>query len=166
MRKDHRGLSMIELIIVLAVLAILSTGTIGIYRSLGFANTKKAAVYIDNLLTRARLDTMSKKDRTYVYLYQIDGRLYSIQSNDGGLSMDPGGGLSVEEGSPFSRNISLSYIDHSGATCKLEDDQWICISFRRDSGAFDSYYSRLIINSRNSSTEITCVKETGRHWVN
>ena len=75
MRKDHRGLSMIELIIVLAVLAILSTGAIGIYRSLGFANTKKAAVYIDNLLTRARLDTMSKKDRPYIYLYQIDGRL-------------------------------------------------------------------------------------------
>ena len=35
MRKDHRGLSMIELIIVLAVLAILSTGTIGIYTLLG-----------------------------------------------------------------------------------------------------------------------------------
>lgn len=164
MKKDHRGMSMIELIIVMAIIAIISTGSIAIYSSMGYANTMKAAKLINSKLSKARMDTMSKNQRIYIYLYQIDGKLYSRQAIDGGLSLDHGGGLDSDEASLLS-NISLSYIDHSGVIHKLEDNQWIYISFIKGSGAFDSYYSKLIFKSRNSSSTITCIKETGRHWV-
>lgn len=166
MRKDHRGMSLIELVVVITILASLSVGAIGIYNSLGYANTKKAAGQLNNLLSRARIDTMSKKDKTYTYLYQIDGRIYSLQSNEGDLTIDPVGGLDVTGGMPFSRNISLSYVDDLGVIQKLEDGQWIIISFLKSSGAFQSYYSKIIFTSRNEMTAINCIKETGRHWVN
>ncbi|NLO08262.1 MAG: prepilin-type N-terminal cleavage/methylation domain-containing protein [Clostridiales bacterium] len=166
MRRDHRGISMIEVIIVITILAMLSLGVIGIYNSLGFANTKKAAGHVNNLLSKARIETMSKKDRIYTYIYQIDGRLYSLQSIVDGLNTHSGGGLDVSVGMPFSKNISLFYIDDAGDTHELEDNQWISISFLKDSGAFNSYYSKIIFSSRNDSTYITFIKETGRHWVN
>lgn len=166
MRRDHRGISLIEIVVVITILAILSVGAIGIYNSLGFANTKKAAVHLNNILSRARIDTMSKKDKTYTYLYQIDGRIYSLQSIEGDLTLDPGGGLDSSAGRPFSKNISLSYLDDLGVMRKLEDGQWISISFLKSSGAFQSYYSKIIFTSRSEMAAITCIKETGRHWVN
>lgn len=165
MRKDYRGISLIEVLVVLAILAILSTGSIGIYQAMGCANTRKVAVYINDAMSKARIDTLSKKDRKFIYLYQIDGKLYSMVTIDGGLSLDPDGGLDNGEGTYLSSNINLSYKTDSEEIQQLEDNEMICISFLKGSGAFDSYYSEIILESRNNRSTILSIKETGRHWV-
>lgn len=165
MKKDNRGFSLIEIIVVLAILAILSTGCIYIYQSLGFANIKKTSVSINDSMSKARIYTMSKKDRQYLYLYQIDGKLYSMLSTDSGLSIGSGGGLNTTDGTGYSGDIRLSYKNNSGTLIDLNNDEWICISFHKSSGAFDSCYPEIILKSRNETSLIKCVKETGRHWV-
>lgn len=165
MRSENKGISLIEVIIAMAVLAILSIGGIGTYQSLGLANTKKAARVISDDMSKARIYTMSKKDRQYLYIYQIDGRIYTRLATLDGLNTNPGGGLSAAGGQGLSKNINLSYKTASGVYKNLLDNEVICISYNRSSGAFDSHYEEILLESRNQRTVITCVKETGRHWI-
>ncbi|NLP15822.1 MAG: hypothetical protein GX379_02110 [Clostridiales bacterium] len=165
MRKNNGGMSFIELVLVIVILSLVTTGGIAIYKSLGFANTKKAANLINDSLSKARIDTMSKKGTQYLYLYQIDGKLYSKVSTEGALSVGVPGELTATEGKGFSRNISLRYKTGAGTTHELADDESICLYFAKASGAFVSDYSEIILISGNNSSVITCIKETGRHWV-
>lgn len=165
MRKNNRGMSFIELVLIIVIVAVLSTGGIAIYNSLGYANTKKAAGHINDALSRARIETMSKKGFQYLYLYQIGGRLYSKLCTEEGLSVGVYGELTSVEGKSFSRNITLKYKTSTGTSHELGDNESICIYFAKASGAFASNYTELILESGNNSSIITCVKETGRHWV-
>lgn len=165
MRKNNGGMSFIEMILVIVIIAILSTGGIAIYKSLGYANTKKAATHLNDSLSRARIDTMSKRGMQYLYIYQIDGRLYSKLSTEEGLSVGVYGELTDAEGTGYSSNISLKYKTDTGISHELGDNESISISFIKSSGAFATNYSELILESGNNSSVITCIKETGRHWV-
>lgn len=165
MRDNNWGMSFIEVIIVLIIIAILSTGSIAIYKSLGYANTKKAAKHINDSLSIARIDTISRRGIQYLYIYQIDGRLYSKLSTEEGLRDGVNGELTGAEGIEFSHNITLKYKTDTGISHELGDNENICISFVKASGAFTSYYSEIILESGNNTSIITCIKETGRHWV-
>ena len=48
MRKNNGGMSFIELVLVIVILSLVTTGGIAIYKSLGFANTKKATNLIND----------------------------------------------------------------------------------------------------------------------
>lgn len=165
MKKNNGGMSLIEVILAIAIMSILSTGGIAIYKSLGYANTKKAANQINDSLSRARIDTMSKRGIRHLYLYQIDGRLYSKLSTEEGLSIGVYGELTSAEGIDFSSNITLKYKADTGISHELGDYESICISFVKSSGAFASFYSEIILESGNNTSVITCIKETGRHWI-
>lgn len=163
-KKHNKGMSLIELVVAMVIIAILSTGAISIYKSLNNANTKKIAVSINDSMSRARIYTMSKSDRQYLYLYKIDGKLYSILSANDGLSIVTGG-LNSTDGMYLSDKVNLSYKTPSGTLNNLNDNEWIYISFLKSSGAFDTYYPEIVIKSRNQTSIISCIKETGRHWV-
>lgn len=165
MSRNNRGMSFIELILVILIISVLATVSLAIYRSLGYANTKKVASHINDALSKARINTMSKKDTYYLYLYQIDGRLYSKLSTEDGLMVGVYGELTDAEGVAYSRNISLIYRTDSGISHELGDNESICISFIKSSGAFAVNFTELILKSDNNRSTITCVRETGRHWV-
>lgn len=163
--NNNRGMSFIEVILVLIIIAILSTVSIAIYKSLGYTNTKKAANHINDSLSRARIDSMSKREIQYLYIYQIDGKLYSKLSTKEGLRDGVYGELTAAEGMKFSYNITLRYRTDTGINHKLGDNESLYISFVKSSGAFASHYSEIILESGNNTSIITCIKETGRHWV-
>ena len=75
------------------------------------------------------------------------------------------GELTDAEGTGYSSNISLKYKTDTGISHELGDNESIIISFIKSSGAFATNYSELILESGNNSSVITCIKETGRHWV-
>ncbi|MDD4113953.1 MAG: hypothetical protein PHC56_13120 [Herbinix sp.] len=165
MRKKNEGMSFIELVLIIVIIAILSTGGIAIYNSLGYAKTKKAANHINDSLSKARIETMSKKGIQYLYLYQIGGKPYSKLSPVEALSIGVYGELTAAEGMEYSPNITLKYKTDTGASHELGDNESICLSFVKSSGAFASNYSEIILESGNDSSTIRCIKETGRHWI-
>ena len=163
--KKNKGMSFIELILVILIISILTTVGLSIYKSLGYADTKKAASHINSSLSRARIDTMSRREISYLYLYRIDGRLYSKLSTEEGLTVGVYGELTEAEGVGYSRNIILNYKTDTGVSRVLGDYECICISFLKSSGAFAGNYSGLILESGNNNTTIACIKETGRHYI-
>lgn len=161
-RNDNRGISLVELLAVISILAILATGGISLYRQLGYADTKRAANRVNTAMDEVRMETMSRAHKSYLYLYQINGIYYlkrSIETNSAAADLD------AESGTELSNKISLSYRYAATPEVTLQPGMVLKISFDRSSGMFDQELELIQINSANHTTEITCVPETGRHWV-
>lgn len=162
MHKNNKGFSTIELIAVIAILAILTAGTLVIFHQIGYANTMKAAKLIDSELSKVRIETMSREEKQYLYLYNIDGTVYRKASTKANPSE---AGLNAASGTAFSKNISLIYKLEGAGETGLNNGANLCISFDRSSGNFDTSYEFIRLVSANHSSTIAFTKETGRHEI-
>lgn len=82
-RKDMRGFSLIELIIVMAIMAIFAGVFAGAMGYINTGKTKKASAKLNSRLTYIQTETMTKKGETYLYIYQTsDGVHYCILSSE------------------------------------------------------------------------------------
>lgn len=161
MVHKNNGFTLIEMIIILAILAIVSTGTIISISRIGYANTVKAAKNIDSAMDKIRLDTMTKKEKQYLYLYNRDGVLYMKISSDAAERDED---LDADTGTRLASKVSLFYISDS-TSVELSDGDAICIHFMRSSGAFSTDYEYLRLEGSGKIATIQCVKETGKHYV-
>lgn len=88
MKKNNRGISTVELIVVIAILAIVATGSISLLGSLKNARAKKQQMTIKAKIQTLRSDTMAKsKDlAAKIYYDNSNGHYYMVQgtctSND------------------------------------------------------------------------------------
>lgn len=162
MASKNKGFSLVEMIITIAIISIVTTGSLVISRRIGYADTMKAAKTVDSAMDKLRLETMSKDKRQYMYLYKVDNSIYmKVSSDPDAISA----GLDSDSGKKLGSNISISVDDPSGTDRLIGDGENISISFTRSSGAFTSNYEYIkFIYSTNTSV-IHCIIETGRHWV-
>lgn len=162
MFKNHGGVSLIELIASLAILALLSAGTLVIFHQIGYANTLKAGKLIDSSLSRIRIETMSKEQKQYLYLYTYDGHVSMRVST----VSDPDETVLNASGTKFSKNISLLYKKSGLGETTLTEGNYLSISFDREAGSIDGDLDYIKLVSANHTSKITLVRETGRHQLN
>lgn len=162
MRDDNHGISLVEILAVISILAILASGGISIYRQLRFGDTKEAAVRIDAAMAEIRMETMCKDQKLFLYLYSSDGAVYMKKSTE---ASEAAASLTAASGIKLSDRINLSYRIASSGEADLEPGAALCISFERSSGIFDTDLEFIKVRSAEHVTEITCIPETGRHWV-
>ena len=142
MKKDNRGLSLVELIIVIAIMVIL-TGLVA--TSIGLANSKPAdecAKKIEATLQDLRISSMGKYD-AYLEIYKSNNQIYAKQV----LTMDGSGTTSEKLVVVGAKGVDLTYeFDNSGSYALLSDGSSIKIKYDRSSGAFaipDGYSGRI-----------------------
>lgn len=81
--NDRRGFSLVELIITIAVMSILAGVTVGAVGYINSGKTKKASAKLNSKLTYIQTETMTKKGKSYLYLYKTgDGIFYAITKQD------------------------------------------------------------------------------------
>lgn len=161
MANKNKGFSVIEMIVTVAVLAIIGTGTITLLSRIGYANTMKAANKIDSLMDKVRIETMSKEQKQYLYLYNMEDVIYMKVSTEQNSELAV---LDDMTGEKIGKNIVIYYKSPSEVEKVLEEES-LCISFERSSGAFSSDYETIKFVSSGKTAMITFVKETGRHWL-
>ena len=74
--RDHNGITLVEIIIVLAILGILTTTVVGILGHLHYADTQKVVKTLDSSLDALQVKTMSKTGSSYMYVYKSGNNYY------------------------------------------------------------------------------------------
>jgi len=165
MINKNKGFSLIEMIITIAILAIVTTGSLAISSRIKFADTMKAAKSVDYAMDKLRLETMSKDTKQYLYLYIIDNAIYMKVSSE---AISSAAGLDSNSGKKIANQMRVSYKITSVPVVPeetLTDTNYISISFERSTGAFYSNYEYIKFVYSNSTAILNCIQETGRHWV-
>lgn len=162
MSKDNSGISLLEILIVISILAIFASGGISLYRQLSHADCRRAAVRLHRVMEEIRQETLSKVPKPYLYIYQLDGTSYVKKSREGDMAAAK---LDAASGSRLSDKIVLSYQLADAGEAVLEDGKVLRIGFHRSSGSFDQELELIRLRSGDYVSEIICVPETGRHWL-
>lgn len=166
MKKDHRGLSLIEIIVVIAIMAILA-GSVGIGVGMVLRRpVDECASKLQSSLQSNRITAMGKIS-TKLEIYMDDGYIYireTIESADG---------IRSTESRIGDRGILLEY-KLSGSTTMIplpEDGSPLILSFDRSSGAFKDlrdmglpnvYCEKIVISKGDRVKELTLARLTGK----
>lgn len=165
-RKDRRGMSLVEMMIVMAIMGLLSASAVSLMGRVYYANTKKTVETISNALDRLRINTMSKEGAEYLYIYQIDQECYLIESGEKRDSFD--GAFMTEKGTKLCGGGTDIFLDSETGT-KVEGDAVIRVAYKK-SGAFNTdpvegtNVSAIVVKG-SGVTSISLAGETGKHYI-
>ena len=82
---DRAGFSLVELVVVIAVMAVLAGASVSLMGYLRYADTEKAVAAVTDRLESQRITAMSQGDVQYLYLYQLsDGYSMKVLAGSGG----------------------------------------------------------------------------------
>ncbi|MCH5265666.1 MAG: prepilin-type N-terminal cleavage/methylation domain-containing protein [Lachnospiraceae bacterium] len=156
-KKNKQGFSLVELIIVIAIMAIL-TGLMGLgFGYLRTADSKGVAYGINSGLSDLKSRTMAKSEAVYMHLVERDGNYY-LNYTDSEDALSESEGLGEKIGS------SAVEVKCDGTELPAEGD--VCFAIRRKDGAFTKGPEKIEVTATNGSKYIVyLVKSTGRHYV-
>lgn len=160
MKKNNKGFSLIEVIVVVAVMAILAGGIV-VMLNLSSRQLNNAVSEIYAEIGDAKTLAMSKGDYALMIFVQ-DGKYYTqkVKESDGTVAEQAKPLMSASKFVIFAKNSA-------GGTITIDSANPGYIRFNRASGAFaeDFTYTELLFCFSDSTTpyrRIEFVKETGK----
>ena len=172
--KNNKGFTMIEIILVIAILALLSGVTVGVVSYIRYGNSEKCVAEIDATLDKLQLEAMSKEVTPYMYLYGTDKGYYMILSDSKDLNRVE---LEAQGGTRLANNalsvlITGMKMEVGGVTIMeagtkdLKELGFVRLGFKKSTGAFlEGSYCESIAVTGKGITTIYLVEGTGKHYV-
>lgn len=160
LKKDNRGLSLIELIVVVAIMGILLAGGINYLGLLSSHSAKETATKLKSAMTEARTEAMSKSQAS-LRIYE-DGSEYYAELTVNGKIQSP-----VQIGNS---RVEVTYERVATVEENLPVDGLV-IEFDRDTGAFkpvdvlegkNVYCRKIIVTAGSRSYILSCERLTGK----
>ena len=84
----QNGITLVEIIIVIAIIGILASTSVMMIGHLHYANTQKVVRTLDASLDALQVRTMSKAGSSYLYIYKLDNGYYTRVLSDNLGSFD------------------------------------------------------------------------------
>ena len=159
---SNKGVSLIEVIVVILILAILSTAGIISVGYIHRVNASSCAAKLNSALEQTRNKTMSKQEgRISLVIYTKDKNYYAA------ICTDNAGTSEYDEGTLLgSTSLSLNVKTSDGTVTKLSDSEGMeyRINFVKGSGAFSSDIDEISVKG-TKEVIIKLIKETGRSYI-
>lgn len=187
-KKDTRGFSLIELIIVMGIMAIFASAIIGTMGYLNAGRTKKASAKLNSKISYIQTETMTKKGNTYLYLYKKSDGIYmcTLNGQKAGIAADGFASRSELDSYLASQDIGDKLCDSkvtitgkntAGGSMSLElsESNMLKIGYSKSTGAFtycndgdpgkqSDFYNCLELSGKETF-KIKLIRATGKHYV-
>lgn len=158
MKQDNRGMSLVELIVVIAILSVLVSAGVNITGFMNGKHARECAYKIDAALANVRMETMSKStggNDVFLTLKQEGGEFYGILNVKGAEKKEKLGSNRVQ---------ITAYVDDSDTGADV-DETGITFYFDRATGAVKKdavRYRRIQVTQGAVVYEVTIEPATGK----
>ena len=143
--KERDGFSLMEMIIVIAILGMITGGIAVTYNMVRSADVKGMAYDIDSSLTNLKSKNMGSNKQLFMHLYKQSGNYF----------------IDYTEESVGESGISLKYDGK-----ELTDGEVITIGIQKKDGAFSVGPEEIEVYDNNvNDYMVYLVKDTGKHYV-
>ena len=146
----QNGITLVEIIIVIAIIGILASTSVMMIGHLHYANTQKVVRTLDSSLDALQVRTMSKAGSSYLYIYKLDNGYYTRVLSDNLGSFDDT--KLTSDGTKLCNN-----------TIKIRKD--IKIAYKKTAFYDDCTNVNAIYIDGVPAYTIRLVKDTGRHFT-
>lgn len=164
--RDHKGITLVEIIIVIAILGILASTVVGMLGHLHYADTQKVVKTLDTSLDALQVKTMSKTGQFYMYVYKSGGNYY-VRTLQKDLDNFDSSVLNTDGTRLCNDTISIWKVSAAEEKTEVKDMTYIKIAYTK-SALFDTTNTntdKIYIDGVPDYT-LTLVKDTGKHFVN
>ena len=164
--RNEAGVTLIEIIIVLAIIGILASASVLLIGHLHYADTERVINNIDTSMNELQIKNISKAEQSYLYIYHLsDGYYMRILSDD--LSGFDSSKLNGD-GTKLSNNtVEIYGTDAGGSRVAIKGTaNYIKVSYTK-SGSFDSSKTNVkeIAIEGTPQQTLTLVFDTGKHFI-
>jgi len=185
MKKNNKGLSLVELIVVIAIMAVvIGIGALSFSLMFG-TQAKSCAQKVSGMLNETKTGCMSRYDETMTLRYRLAGSDPAITSagyyTENELFTINKDAAAVTTGSEFRKmggsRVVITVYMADGSSFELGQNNSVTMSFDRASGAFDEatfvvggsagsgYVDKITFQSGLRTYTISMVQETGKHTL-
>lgn len=174
-KECEAGFTMVEMIITVAIMAILAGASVTAVGMIASGNAKRSAARFNSQLTTVQTETMMKKDPVYLYLYDDNGVKSVVSKNSYADRSALNSGLSSESPNDVGgAGVTVKATADDGSTVTLDGTNMMKFAFIKASGAYQyaktsdsdtKFYPEIKFSGRGNY-KVTLVKMTGKHVVN
>ena len=159
--EDQKGFTLIEVVIVTAIVAVLASLSLTMLARIKYANTEKMITSVSDAMTKAQVLAMTKETPRYLHVYKYGSDYYTCINES--LTLTDGAG-----GNCLGSNLKIYKVIGDDATdIQISDTVQAVMSFKRDgtlrtTGSEDV---RKIVVEGSYTAEIRINSKTGRHYT-
>ncbi len=158
MKNHNEGFSLVEFIVVIAILAIFTGVGISAFSYVGLANASKCSYKIDSGLTKLKSYNMSDADKTYMYIMHKNNGYYLAYSTNPSSPPSLSKAEHIGNGSLLIKYDGTNILEGSSL-------EYVKIGINKKDGSFvytSNPITKITILGK-SDYLITMVQSTGKH---